>query len=183
MPVSIARGGLVTEKALISDSKRVRDLPTALPLFFLMFLAGLSPTLTYAGEQVLEQKCGNCHSMTSELDRTEFDELLGSYNWSNWSSVPLRVWISNHHKPRIPSINISQAEAEKINAYIADLSSLNRKDEGESAAAESFFADAQVSEEDSAEKLPHASPAPIGAEQGEENKQATVDFSECLNCQ
>lgn len=135
-----------------------------------------------AGEKELEVKCGRCHSVTSELDRSEFDDLLSSYNWANWASVPLRVWISNHHKPRIPSINISEAEAAKISGYIADLSSQGKLNGTTTSGSDEFFADAEGL--DTVDPISDSAGEEVELEQHDKNDHAetAVDFSECLNC-
>lgn len=158
-----------------------KRLSIAWPACFFMFLS----VSMNATEQTLEAKCGDCHSVSSEIDRSEFDDLLASYNWANWSSVPLRVWISNHHKPRIPSINISESEAAKINAHIADLKSQNKFGDVNSSGSDAFFADATVAEPSGYKSVEVETSDGVKLEQQSEGdaEEITVDFSECLNCQ
>jgi hypothetical protein len=96
--------------------------------------------------------------------------------------VPLRVWISNHHKQRIPSINIYQSEAAKINGYIANLTSQSKAGATVISGADGFFADAAVAEP--ATSIRENISMSDGVVPGEaDEEEATVDYSECLNCQ
>jgi hypothetical protein len=165
----------------------------ALRMFYASLIITFMPALSSvtAAEDALEAKCGACHTMSSEIDRSEFDDLLTSYNWANWSSVPLRVWISNHHKPRIPSVNISQSEAAKINGYIADLKSQSKFGDTETSGSDAFFADAAVAEpsvsvgdrSNAADGTKMADGVELEEPIKNDSEEITVDFSECLNCQ
>ena len=48
----------------------------------------------------------------------EFEQQIIDYPWP---PMPLRVWLSNHHRPRIPTIDMSETDAASITAYITAL--------------------------------------------------------------
>lgn len=151
----------------------------------IIVLSALPPSPVSAAERAIAARCGDCHNVSTELNRTEFDDLLASYNWAQWTSIPLRVWLSNHHKPRIPSINITEAEAARIKSYVAELNSRKRVGSEGVSAAEAFFADTELdAREDQIDDLKNN-----GVEQDEQNHKDDnvgdgniVDFSDCLNC-
>jgi hypothetical protein len=163
-------------------------------LFGILLLTIFMPNALHAADKVLKAKCGDCHRLSSELDRAEFDDVLTSYSWANWSNVPLRVWLSNHHKPRIPSINISESEASKISGYIASLHLSTKLSETAAPGSGAFFADAEVLEpveqangvavdDQGAAKLRGMDDGVLEKHETIDDEETTVDYGECLNCQ
>ncbi len=80
----------------------------------LVFFAAFFVRSSYALEasEVFALKCGGCHQIS------EFEAKLAKYNWPN---LPLRTWLANHHKPRLPSISLSEAQITKMENSISRL--------------------------------------------------------------
>lgn len=97
---------------MISESYTVFKESCTLVVLWIAVVLSTFPIEASAAAEIFEQKCGECHAMT------EFEEVLASYDWSN---LPLRTWLASHHKPRLQSISLSEAQVAQMENYINQL--------------------------------------------------------------
>jgi hypothetical protein len=67
---------------------------------------------------IIASKCGSCHDLGMRDTTGKFSRQIAEYTWP---SMPLRVWLSNHHRPRLPSIYMTESDVVAMEAYIASI--------------------------------------------------------------
>lgn len=127
------------------------------------------PLTVLAADAVFTQKCGECHA------RSDFASVQTN---SEWSNLPLRTWLDNHHQPRLHSVSLTTAEVVRIQNHINGLrtGSGRRLYEAVDTQIPSSTDDAELHEENF---------APVEILDNEGSKLITKPqegMSDCLNC-
>ena len=78
--------------------------------------------LAPAQTEVVDAKCGSCHDLRSTGTASLFETQIAHYAWPH---MPLRVWLASQHRPRLQTIDMTEADVMSISAFIA---SLTRRD-------------------------------------------------------
>ena len=136
--------------------RKYYGLPLLLAVSGLLFVS-------YANAQsnvyVVEDKCGDCHTVDTLNSNGEFEKMVANYNWPR---LPLRTWLSNHHRPRIPSVSINEAQVTSVESYIQSL--INQ------------------SESSSTNNVEYEKSTDYNAHSQQKSKIIEIESSKCLNC-
>jgi hypothetical protein len=123
------------------------------------------------GEAVAVRECGRCHRLEPvSLGIAGSTVFADQVRQADWDSLPLRVWLDTRHKPRVPEVHLSEADADDLTTYLEWLRQVSK-------------APLDIEEiEEPTEAKTHKPQVPLPPELMKVPKGATVKPPRCVNC-
>jgi hypothetical protein len=113
-------------KAIVGRALRPKRIVVVIATLLLAGHAGgrplaaeLDSTDVLQGEEVAVRECGRCHQLElTALGVVGREAFRDHVRHADWDSLPLRSWLDIRHRPRVPVVDLSEADVDALGAYL-----------------------------------------------------------------